>query len=478
MNPPCDVLLSGNDYQTLHGHLFPGDQDEHGAVIAVSAVETARGVRLLGQRVFCAQDGVDYVPGTRGYRELRAEFIADCLEYCRDNGLGYLAVHNHGGVERVAFSEMDLASHVRGYPALLDLLKGQPAGALVFAKAAVAGDVWFRDGRRMATRSVRIIDTPIRHLTATPADDTDADHRFHRQVLMFGAAGQARLRHCRVAIVGLGGVGSLLVEYLVRLGVGELLLIDPERLTVSNLSRVAGATQWDVRWPFSAAWAPPWIRRIAGRLSAQKTRIATRVARRASPSCDITAITDNVAQRAVAHACRDSDFVFLAADSMQARLTVNALVQQYLIPGLQIGSKIVTANEGRELVDAYSVVRWLRPGSGCLWCNGLILPERLAWEAKTDRERRDQQYGLDEPNPSVIALNAVGAAHASGRFMSSYLGLSDNVPSTDLRAHLLHGAICHDQPRRDPGCPECGSDGRLGRGDTRSLPTLSGGGAD
>ncbi len=472
MNPLCDVLLPGQQFQALHQHLFPGDQDEHGAVVAVSTLETARGIRLLGQRVFCAQDGVDYVPGTRGYRELRAEFIANCLEYCRDNGLGYLAVHNHGGNERVAFSSTDLASHVRGYPTLLDLLEGQPAGALVFARSAAAGDVWFPDGRRIATRSVRVIDTPMQHLTATATSSTDTDRRFHRQVLMFGPEGQARLGSCRVAVIGLGGVGSLLVEYLARLGVGELLLIDPDRLAPSNLPRVVGATRWDTRWPLHSPIAPPWVRRLAARLSARKTVIARRLAKQANPACNITLFNSNIADGAVAQACSDCDFLFLAADSMQARLTVNALAQQYLIPGLQVGSKVVTRDEGRELVDAYSVIRWLLPGAGCLWCNGLISPERLAWEAKTFKEQRDQRYGLDIPNPSVITLNAVGASHAASRFKTNFLELADTESALDLRVHHLSGAIYHDQPRRDPACPECGIGGRLARGPTARLPTL------
>jgi hypothetical protein len=46
----------------------------------------------------------------------------------------------------VGFSRVDLASHKRGYPALLDITNGEPVGALVFAQNAVAGSVWTRDG--------------------------------------------------------------------------------------------------------------------------------------------------------------------------------------------------------------------------------------------------------------------------------------------------------------------------------------------
>ena len=63
---------------------------------------------------------------------------------------------------------------------------------------------------------------------------------------MFGAAGQHILQASKVAVVGLGGVGSLVAEQLARLGVGNIVLIDPDEIESSNLSRVVGATRVDV----------------------------------------------------------------------------------------------------------------------------------------------------------------------------------------------------------------------------------------
>ncbi|MEJ8631813.1 hypothetical protein P0F65_22600 [Sphingomonas sp. I4] len=74
---------------------------------------------------------------------LLARFIAQQARLCRDEKLVYLAVHNHGGKDSVAFSSVDIESHERGFPALLDLVEGMPVGSLVFAPNAVAGDIWF-----------------------------------------------------------------------------------------------------------------------------------------------------------------------------------------------------------------------------------------------------------------------------------------------------------------------------------------------
>ena len=96
---------------------------------------------LLGRRLHLARDGVDYVPGTRGYRMLTPPFVRDRILDCERDGLGYLAVHCHGGSDRVEFSTDDMNSHERGYPALLDILDGALARAPI-APVEVQGYVY------------------------------------------------------------------------------------------------------------------------------------------------------------------------------------------------------------------------------------------------------------------------------------------------------------------------------------------------
>src|SRR5436190_756357 len=101
--------------------MFPGDGEEHGAIVAAGLVETPGGIRLLARELSIARDGLDYVPSQRGYRMLTGAFVTDHIVRCRDERLAYLAIHNHGGRGSVDFSPDDLRSHDRGYPALLDI---------------------------------------------------------------------------------------------------------------------------------------------------------------------------------------------------------------------------------------------------------------------------------------------------------------------------------------------------------------------
>ncbi len=450
----CDVAITAEDHDRLMAHLYPGDHDEYGAVLRAGIVSYGAGLRLLVNAVDPAVVGRDYVPGKYGYRALDPRFIHRQIVRCRDDRMAYLAVHNHRSDTSVGFSKVDLESHERGYPALLDIGKGVPVGALVFGRRAVAADIWMPDGTRRTLGSYRIVGQTIRRLYASPRRAAAAGASFDRQVRMFGNAGQALLGASKVAVVGLGGVGSLVAEYLARLGVGNLVVVDLDEIEDTNLSRVVGATPLDVE---------------TGQF---KTQIAVRHLREARPDIRLEAIRGDVASDPIAMRLRDCDFIFLAADSMRGRLVVNALVHQYLIPAVQMGAKIRQGVRGL-IEEAMCAVRQLRPGHGCLWCNGLIDGTQLAIEAKTDEERRAQDYGVSEPNPSVITLNAVAAGQAVNDFLFDFLDLRPgHSGAVYLHHHFLRDMAQKVVPRKDPDCRECGR--RLGMGDAMKLPTATG----
>lgn len=481
MSGSWSLTIPESLFEPLERHLFPGDGDEHGAVMVAGLHRLADGsVRLLARDVFLAKDGIDYVPGKRGYRMLKAQFIQRHIMNCRDERLVYLAIHNHGGSGRVDFSSDDLNSHERGYPALLDISRGNAVGALVFANGAVAGDIWLPDGSRVALDRAEIIGRRRTVIRPAPVGGaTGADPRYDRQARLFGDAGQAILRGGRVAIIGLGGVGSLVAEYLARLGVGAFVLIDPDRLDPSNIPRVVGSLQSDVWWSLSNRAAPAWMRRLALANTTRKVSIARRVIRQANPTALVATMAMNILDPAAAAAIMGCDYIFLAADEMRARLLVNAVVQQYLVPGVQVGSKISIDANGT-LTDVFSVVRPLRPGMNCLWCNQLINPGKLADEAKTSNERVGQRYVDDDEvvAPSVITLNAVGAAHACDDFMHFMTGLAHPDLSLDYaRYDSSVRAMSLSAPRVDANCRECSSatGARLGHGDTGpDLPVFAG----
>ena len=464
LGKPVSLRLTSEMAAELKDHLFPGDGDEHGAVIGGSVVETAAGYRLLGRCLFLAEDGCDYVPGDYGYRMLTADFVRRCAIACADQGLAYLAVHNHSGCDTVTFSETDMASHRRGYPALIDIMDGPPVGGLVFARQAVAGDIWLSVDRQTELDCAVVVGCSQKLLYSSPRRPRDADPQYDRQVRLFGDRGQEILANQKVAVVGAGGAGSIINEYLARLGVGHLIVIDHDRLEGSNYPRVVGSRPRDLYpWP---RWRP--FARLLGRRPSCKVNIAERVAREANSNIRYEAIVGSVTEPSVAEQLIDCDAIFLAADTMQARLVVNAICHQYLVPTWQVGARVVNDQAGT-IQDVFSAVRHLVPGQSCLWCNGLINRARLAEEAASPEQRAAQQYVEGVPAPSVISLNAVACAHAVDQYLFTTLGLQELPEAVHwMKYRATDPYTTVEVPRRNPSCSECQQ--RLGAGRLKPLP--------
>ena len=356
-----------------------------------------------------------------------------------------------------------------GYPALLDIARGMPVGALVFAQSAVAGDLWFPGGRRAPLSHAAVIGHRRQLLFPKPNAKAAKVGMYDRQSRLFGDAGQQLLRQTRVGIVGLGGAGSVLAELLGRLGVGEFVLADPERAEDTNLPRLIAARRRDAVVP---SWLP---RALTGRLRCHKVRMAARNIRRANRGARIEAVPRNFLEADVAARFTDCDFLFLAADTMAARLLFNAIVHQYGIPGSQVGAKIPVAEDGT-VGNVFCVSRTVTPEQGCLWCNGLINPARLQDEAVPEAARRGYAY-VDDPDivaPSVVTMNAIACAHAADDFLFHLTGLKyADAEAGWFRWNSRRAVAGYDMPTRDNDCAECSwkEHSRLGMGDNAVLPT-------
>jgi len=479
-----DLRFRHLDWDMLQAHLFPGDHDEHGAALLCGQVRIGDRLRLLVREVVLAQDGVDYVPGTRGYRHLDGAFVTRQVRKAHDAGLVYLAVHNHGGSESVAFSPPDLASHERGYPTLLSI-NGAPVGGLVLARNALAGDIWLTDGERLPVEATTVVGNVLARVTPSarmdsPSGEGDGWERFARQALIFGDAGQRRLSNLRVGIVGAGGVGMLVVQALSRLGVEDLVVIDPDDVSPTNLSRLPEALPRDAH----GRWGQGVLGRIASRLGVNrptsKVDLACRIARNANRRARLEAIRGDVADDRHARRLVGCDFIFLAADSMLAREVVNQLAYQYLIPTLQVGSKVVVEKSTGDVLDVFGVVRSLGAEPGCLRCNELVNMAKLAEEAVASAEQRRNQRYVDEPGieaPSVITLNSMAVGWAVNDFLHYAVGLGR--PASGFRilrnqpVSLGHPHLVVQEPHIDPECHVCSTRqySVLAVGDASELPT-------
>jgi hypothetical protein len=457
--------ITERDYEQLRAHLHRADQDEHAAFLYAGQMAVGRDRRLLIRRVVPVAD-TDFGPSDRGgYRQVTARALARAAIECHAEGLRLVWAHSHPGAGgRVEFSGPDRATHERAHPHMIDMTGGMPVTSLVFGTASVAGEVWMPDGTVADLDHVDVVGSRMFRLAASPLEAKVCPQRFARQVLMFGAAGQSALARMKVAVVGAGGGGSLLVQALAHLGVGHIVIVDFDSVDWTNLSRVVGAGPRDAR-----------RRRL-------KIDVLRRLVRSIDPAITLTALDGDVTYTADARALLACDFIFSATDTQFARYAVNAICHQYLIPGAQIGSKVLSDGAGAMQL-AYAAHRPVDLAGGCLECAGAIDPDALRREQLHENERQAQRY-IDAPDsdqladPSVITLNSVTAALAMLDFQFTATGMFE--PGTRLTQRVYHAperALRTREATTRPGCRWCDreiSSCAFGRGDDIALPLRPG----
>lgn len=74
-------------------------------------------------------------------------------------------------------------------------------------------------------------------------------HEFSREELLIGKKALEKLKASKVAVYGIGGVGSFVVEGLVRAGVGKFVLVDDDLVCLTNINRQLHATRKTIGKP-------------------------------------------------------------------------------------------------------------------------------------------------------------------------------------------------------------------------------------
>ena len=67
------------------------------------------------------------------------------------------------------------------------------------------------------------------------------ENQFSRTELLIGKEGVEKLQQAKVAVFGIGGVGSFVVEGLARAGIGNLIIVDYDKYDITNINRQLGA---------------------------------------------------------------------------------------------------------------------------------------------------------------------------------------------------------------------------------------------
>jgi adenylyltransferase/sulfurtransferase len=240
-----------------------------------------------------------------------------------------------------------------------------------------------------------------------------ADQFYSRQVILkeIGKKGQANLSKSKVAVVGVGGLGTVSSLYLALAGVGHLRLIDQDIVETKNLHRQILYNSSNVDYP--------------------KVEVAASKLKKSNPLIKVEAISENVHSGNVERLLSGADLVVDGLDNIATRYLVNRVCVKLKIPyifGAAIGM------EGN--LSVFS-----SPETPCLEC---VLPNL----SDNDMQRCDTR-GVIGATPGIIgsmqAFEAIKVLTGAGTPMKSKLMICD---FTDMSFATIDIA-------KRPNCPAC-----------------------
>lgn len=273
---------------------------------------------------------------------------------------------------------------------------------------------------------------------------------FDRNVRAFGPAIQQTLGSLTVGLAGCGGTGSAAAEQLVRLGVRRILLIDPDLLSESNVTRVYGSSPSDVGQP--------------------KVDVLARHLNRIAPDVRCKTIRSMITLESAARHLIGCDVVFGCTDDNAGRLVLSRFATYLTTPVIDCGV-LLSSGENGELIGIDGRITVLTPGQACLVCRERIDIARASAELLTPDERvrrEDEGYApaLARREPAVVTFTTLVAATAVSELLERLIGYgpAERPSEVLLRCHDREVSTNIALPREGHYCHQ--PSGKLGRGTT------------
>jgi len=381
LRPFVDAVVS--DLQRRHQFAF-----ERVGFIACRTGTIDGGSLLLPTRYDPVLDA-DYLPDDSVGARIGSNAIRRAMQEALENDVTILHVHFHGHNGNPSMSRVDEVESRKLIPAFFNVRPNRPHGALILSRDSAALWMWKgKEERPVSVDDISIVGNPMR-LAGTKAR-IKTNPALIRQSFL-GKDADPIFQTVRVAIIGLGGGGSHVVQQLVHLGIRHFLLFDPDVVEISNLNRLVGATLSDVE------------------NATKKVVVAERYIKSVNPNAIVERFDKKWQETGAA--IRKADVVFGCVDTFLARQELESTTQRYFIPYIDIGMD-VTKCERQYFMSGQVIISM--PGQRCMKCLGFLTDEKLGKEAA--------QYGEAGEHPQVVWANGVLASAAVGKFVQLTTG--------------------------------------------------------
>lgn len=460
------LKISEHDFSELQRLVFADLPKEAGAFALAGINQRKDGVDVIVRRPLAVSPD-DFRLQHEARLEIAPRAINGLVALCQSNQLGAVICHSHPA--DIPYSPSDDQGERRIADTLRQFIpKEAPIASLLLFPEGVRGRIWRGDSQYpIPFTEILVIGRRIRRILDKPQtrrSDPVHDEIFDRQVRAFGKEGQQLIEDAKVAIVGIGGTGSPTAEQLVRMGVEDLILIDPDYFESSNVTRMYGTF-------FGGFGVLRWVWRFWKR---KKVDLMKAHLKRINPKLRVQTIAKSVVVEEAARALLDRDVIFLCTDDHWGRSIVNQIAYQYLIPVINVGMRI--AQKDGIIQSASGVVDILQPDLPCLWCKQTLDADRIAAESMPpkDRQRLEREgyiEGIEDSAPTVVSITTVLSGLAVSAFLqlvTDFMGRSGDVAR--LNYNVLEGTVRRGTTMISDGCI-CRK--VRGVGDGKPRPTVS-----
>jgi len=411
------LRISGFHHEILKQHLLPTDGREAVAVALCGRFSDVNAEFLLVH-------DLTLIPYNECYNR-ESEFliwptkrIQHYFEKIGKSNLALLKIHSHpGGYDKFSktddLSDYELFDSVFGWP-----MNDKPhASAVMLPEGKIFGRFFFSDLCHHPIDNILIAGDTIQKFSKSQ-EIRPADFAL-RTIQAFGERTYCSLREMTVGVVGCSGTGSPVIEQLVRLGIGKLVLVDPDTVERKNLNRILNTSITDAIKKKSKVSA------LSDAIS--KIGLGTIV------DTHQENLYDNVDTLKSLIKC---DVIFGCMDSVDGRYLLNQLSSFYLIPYFDLGVKLEADGYGgiRQICGS---VHYIQPFMSSLITRGLYTMDDLRASSQF-RKNPDEFENLKKNayiknvnvnNPAVISVNMQIASHAVNEFLNRIHPYKSDHPS-------------------------------------------------
>lgn len=413
-----EVRITQRIWNNAKDHLFQ-DHGEHFVFFLTEVVE------LKNKTIFLVKDIIKIsdkeTQSDLFSLRMKTDSLLQVINTANTKKLALVEIHNHfSGINNVDFSKTDKNGFEEFVPYVLDSIPNKPYAALVTTeKGDFEGRSWNIQGKCSYIFSVKIIGEQFNKIITTSGkkhlhDLEENDAIYTRQILGFGKEGLRKIQKLKIALIGVGGIGSHLAQQLAYLGVRNFVLVDSDKVEDSNLNRLVGATPTDI-----------------GKF---KVDVISHMISSINPCIKIKKFNCELRDENVFSELKDTDIIFGGLDNDGPRSILNQISYAYHIPYIDCATEIDV--EDKKIDSAGGHVMIIHPEGPCMENCTKILDKTEILDFlsfKEDYENRKKLgyvKGVNVKDPSVVSLNGLIASFAINQFIKIVTSIGNTTTRT------------------------------------------------